>query len=121
MKKMIAVVVCFSVFLSLGAYAKDYKKATPELIKKGKAAYAINCLTCHGEKGDGKGPAGVALKPAPRNLVKDKYKKGDTDQQVFETISKGLPGTTMVGYGHLKEEERWAITHYIQSLRPAKK
>ncbi len=121
MKKMIAAVVCLSVFLSLGAYAKDYKTSTPELIKKGKVAYTTNCLTCHGEKGDGKGPAGVALKPAPRNFVKDKYKKGDKPEQVFETITKGLPGTTMVGYGHLKEEERWAITHYIQSLRPAKK
>ena len=121
MKKMIATVICVSLLAQWGAMAADYKTSTPELIKKGKAAYTTNCMTCHGEKGDGQGPAGVALKPAPRNFAKDPFKKGDKTEQIVETITKGLPGTTMVPYGHLPEADRWAIAHYIQTFRPAKK
>ncbi len=29
--------------------------------------YAQLCASCHGEKGEGNGPAGLALKPVPRN------------------------------------------------------
>lgn len=121
MKKIMVTVVCLSLLAQMAVMAADYKTSTPDLIKKGKAAYTTNCMTCHGEKGDGKGPAGVALKPAPRNFAKDPFKKGDKTEQIVETITKGLPGTTMVPYGHLPEADRWAIAHYIQTFRPAKK
>jgi len=91
--------------------------STPELIEKGKTSYATNCLICHGDKHDGNGPAGAALNPKPRNLVSDKFKKGDKAPQIFKTISEGLAGTTMTGYGHLPEDERWGLTHFIVSLR----
>src|SRR5262245_26568654 len=38
----------------------------PKMIAKGKEIYVAKCALCHGEKGDGKGPAAVnlPLKPA---------------------------------------------------------
>jgi mono/diheme cytochrome c family protein len=93
---------------------------TPELVAKGKASYDINCASCHGPKGKGDGVAASALATKPRDLVAGKYAKGAAPQQIFDTLSKGLPGTAMVSYGHLSEEERWAITYYVEELRGAK-
>jgi mono/diheme cytochrome c family protein len=96
-------------------------KATPELLEKGKASYTTNCATCHGDKGDGNGVAGAMMNPKPRNFATDKFKKGDKPEQVFKTITDGLAGTSMVGFKHLSDDERWALTHYVLSFRQKKK
>lgn len=95
-------------------------KKTPDLVEKGKASYQTNCAACHGDSGKGDGVAGGALQPKPRNLVSGKFEKGTAPKQVFETLTKGLEGTSMVGYGHLPEDERWALTYYVLDLRGGK-
>lgn len=120
MRKLTISIVSFTLALAWisGAQAAGkFDKATPELIAKGKAAYAINCATCHGDKGAGDGVAASALNPKPRNFIKDKFKNGDAPAKIFDTITKGLPGTTMAPFGHLSEEDRWGITHFILDLK----
>ena len=97
------------------------QKVTPALLEKGKGAYAANCVICHGDKGDGNGVAGAAMNPKPRNFLVDKFKLGEKPENVFKGISEGLPGTSMAGFGHLPEEDRWGLAHYVLSFRPAKK
>ena len=108
------------IFVSAFALAAP-PKLTPALLEKGKAAYTTNCMTCHGEKGDGNGVAGAMMNPKPRNFIADKFKQGDKPEKVFKTISQGLPNTSMVGFGHLSEEERWALTYYVLDFRKAGK
>jgi mono/diheme cytochrome c family protein len=108
------------IFMSAFALAAP-PKLTPALLEKGKAAYTTNCMTCHGEKGDGNGVAGAMMNPKPRNFIADKFKQGDKPEKVFKTISQGLPNTSMVGFGHLSEEERWALTYYVLDFRKAGK
>ncbi len=99
-------------------------KKTPEMIAKGKASYDINCASCHGPKGLCDGVAAKALTPKPRNLVADKFTAGAKPDQIFATLGKGMPGTAMVSFGHLPEEERWGLAYYVAELRggkPAKK
>lgn len=115
MKKLIVGFI-LSAFLSMTGVAAE-PAATPESIEKGKQSYATNCLACHGASGDGNGPAGAYMKPKPRDLAKEKFKKGDKPGSVFKVLSEGLAGTSMAGYGHLPVEERWAITHYILTFR----
>ena len=104
------------------AFAGPALKSSPALIEKGKTSYAVNCASCHGDKLDGMGVAGQYMNPKPRNLITEKYKAGDQPAQVFKTVTSGLKGTTMVGFAHVPEEERWGIVHYILSERkPAKK
>jgi mono/diheme cytochrome c family protein len=91
---------------------------TPALIEQGKAAYAIHCLMCHGENGDGKGPAGVALQPPPRNFSTDPFKQGSSVEEIFTTLSTGVPGTAMVPYVHLPEADRWAISYFVKGYVP---
>ncbi len=105
-------------FFIHSTYAKDLTppKKTPDLINQGKRLYETNCSPCHGSKGDGKGPAGIALKPPPRtfNLPFNQwtYSKGDL-KKIFELISKGIPNTAMVKWDHLSEQERWALVYYV--------
>ena len=108
------------ILLVSGSIFAGPPKATPELLEKGKAAYSTNCLTCHGEKGDGNGPAGAMMNPKPRDFAVGKFKKGNKPDQVFKTITNGLAGTSMAGFGHLSEEERWALAHYVLSFKTKK-
>lgn len=97
---------------------------TPDLWNQGKRLYETNCSPCHGPKGDGKGPAGIALKPPPRtfNLPRSQwtYSKGDL-KKVFELISKGIPNTAMVKWNHLSEQERWALVYFVVGFAPPEK
>lgn len=108
--------VCF--MFIFGAYfsAASLNAAAPN----GKALFTQHCVLCHGVNADGKGPAGAALKPPPRNLKKDPFKSGDSLEAIFKTTSNGLPGTAMVGYAYIPEADRRAIAQYVYSLRPKK-
>lgn len=121
MNKVIGVffVGSFLIFAA-GANGAGPPKSTPALIEKGKTSYMTNCLACHGEKGDGNGPAGAVMNPKPRNLATDKYKQGLKPAQVFKSISEGVKNTSMTGYGHLPEEERWGLTYFVLNFRTKK-
>ena len=90
---------------------------TPKLLETGQQVYAINCAACHGATGKGDGPVAFAVKPPPRNLVDEPFKAGDSVEQIFKTVSTGLPNTRMVGYPQLKELDRWAVAYYVRAFR----
>jgi high-affinity iron transporter len=90
---------------------------TPKLLETGKQVYELNCAACHGATGNGDGPVAFAVKPPPRNLVKDPFKAGDGVDQIFKTISTGLPNTRMVGYPQIEEVDRWAAAYYVRAFR----
>lgn len=95
----------------------DAPKRTPELIDKGKASFAKNCVSCHGPKGEGDGILAKTLNPKPRNLITEPLANGSNVEQVFETLRTGRKGTAMVPFTHLPEDERWALAHYVVSLK----
>lgn len=97
--------------------AAEPPKKTPALVEQGKAAFATNCAACHGERGEGDGVAAATLTPRPRNLVVDPLKHGAKAPQLFQTISTGVPGTAMVGFSHLSEQERWGLAWFVEDLR----
>jgi mono/diheme cytochrome c family protein len=114
MKKFCMLLIALS---SMGAVAAKTPPSTPELLAKGKAAYTANCLTCHGDKGDGNGPVGKMLNPKPRDFSKGNFKAVDTVEKIYNTITNGLAGTAMVGYKHLPDNDRWALAYYVKSLK----
>ena len=125
-------VISLFLFFSLGPlFGKDPAppKKTPELLSQGEKLYAQNCESCHGTKGDGKGPAGAVLKPPPSDFAKPLKEwpntKGDPNK-VFEVISKGIPNSAMVKWDQFSEQERWALAFTVMefsvsSKQPAKK
>ena len=91
-------------------------KSTPELIEKGRVIYQSTCSTCHGEDGEGTGPASVGLNPAPRNFNKHEgWKNGETISGIYTTLEEGIPNSSMIAYDFLLPEEKFALIHYIRS------
>ena len=92
----------------------------------GKAAYEENCVRCHGPSGKGDGPDARHMVPRPRLLADGVYKfrttasgTPPTDEDLFQTISTGLPGSQMPSFERLPEETRWQLAYYVKSLSSA--
>lgn len=97
-------------------------QATEEAISAGKKVYDRWCWFCHGSGGAGDGPAADYMNPRPRDFTTGVYKLRTTesgglptDEDLFRTISRGIPGTAMPAWeGYLTETERWQVIFYIK-------
>ncbi|MFQ5889369.1 MAG: c-type cytochrome [Gemmatimonadota bacterium] len=93
-------------------------------VEAGRRIYEERCWFCHGEEGDGDGPVAVYLWPRPRDFTAGSYKlrtteSGElpTDEDLFRTISLGIPGTAMPSWQSvLTAEERWQVISYIKTF-----
>lgn len=86
---------------------------SPELTAKGKMIFAQQCAVCHGPEGKGD-----AL-PGARNFTVNEWKQGGGLSALFNTISTGLPGTAMAGFGErLSVTELFAVAHFIRTFNP---
>lgn len=91
---------------------------TADIIASGGKLFQTNCSVCHGEKGDGRGPAAVAIKdPKPRDFTSGNFKYGAEPRDIFKTITEGSPGTAMPPWNSLSEKERWALVFYLKSIK----
>lgn len=92
------------------------------VIAKGKEVYTLNCAACHGGNGLGDGPAGAALKPAPRNFASPvaEWKNGASTKAIYVTLAEGIPGGAMAGFAAISPQDRWALVHFIRSIAKEK-
>ena len=81
-----------------------------------RTAQPVACVMCHGEQGDGKGLMGAALVPPPRNFTCGSMMRDIPDGQLFWIIKNGSPGTGMMSFASLPDEQVWQLIHYIRSL-----
>jgi high-affinity iron transporter len=88
------------------------------LVERGRASFGVNCAACHGATGEGNGPVAFAVRPRPRNLRRDPFVRGDRVEQIFATITRGLPSGTMASYAQLSDDERWGLAWYVAGMRP---
>ncbi len=100
---------------------KNPVASNPANIAKGKELFTgkATCFTCHGETGDGNGPAGAALDPLPRNFTNAKFHASKTDGELFWVIKNGSAGTGMISYvpSVITEQEAWEIITFERSLK----
>ena len=73
--------------------------ATGTGASRGEAIFDVHCVICHGEKGTGSPFTTVALNEAAG---------GVDDQALRRFIAKGLPGTSMPGFGKTLTDEPMA-------------
>lgn len=105
------------------AIGAEVVKSTPEVIARGKAVFLENCITCHGEKGDGNGIASKAITGAkPRDFTTGYFRRGGKPEEIFHTISEGSEGTDMPPWKDaIPENDRWALVYFVKSLKVDKK
>jgi len=90
----------------------------------GATVYKHMCVYCHGEDGNGGGKAMAYLYPWPRDFRIGVFKHRSTptgslplDKDIYQTISRGVPGTSMPAWGSaLTEDETWSVVQYIKKF-----
>lgn len=96
-----------------------YENPGTDVVEMGKQLYASNCVSCHGETGEGNGPAGASLNPPPRNFKNmDNWKNGPTLEGLFKTLQEGIPNTGMASFANLLPEQRLALIFYVRTFSP---
>ena len=96
-------------------YAGKTNPYGAEMAPQGAKLFQTNCEMCHGPRGHGDGPAGQSLEPRPKNLAQ--LQKSVGDDYLFWRISEGKPGTSMVAWkGILDEDQIWQVVSFIRTL-----
>lgn len=103
-----------------GAHVPSAAWSHPRMIARGKEIYAVRCAVCHGETGDGKGPAGLVLPLKPPDLRDGKMMSEMAGNYWFWRISEGgavepfkSMGSAMPAWKtELSVEDRWAVIAY---------
>lgn len=126
-------------FLALAALAGGCSKPAPKLeplklgdgrvvpaetLERGRDVYAYYCVSCHGERGDGQGPAAVGMRPPPRNFRQGLFKFGGvaagelpTDEALKRTVRRGLHGTPMLPWD-VPVADVEAVVQYLKTFSP---
>ncbi|MBM3464772.1 MAG: cytochrome c [Armatimonadetes bacterium] len=87
-------------------------------VKKGAALYQQKCATCHGLKGKGDGPTARTSPTTLPDFAAGEYPRGETDDQIYNNIMAGIPGTLMNGWkGRLSETETLQVIAYLRTLK----
>jgi mono/diheme cytochrome c family protein len=89
--------------------------SSPEVLAEGRRLFEKNCLTCHGARGKGDGPASQFVKPTPADISSPEVRNRMMDGELFWKITEGRKPMPPFEK-KLVEDERWKLVHYIRSL-----
>lgn len=103
---------------SISAKARKLRNPVPSTdaaIAAGMQVYADHCRSCHGERGDGKGPKAAELSVAPGDFTDQRKMRRLADGELFWQITRGrLPMPAFED--KLTEEARWQAVDYIRTF-----
>jgi caa(3)-type oxidase subunit IV len=85
--------------------------------------YNLACATCHGQAGDGAGPAGVALDPSPANFTDPAFWADRDRERIYTVIRDGAASVggspLMVAWNAAYDDEQIeALTDYVMGFQP---
>lgn len=80
----------------------------------GQKYFEINCMVCHGQKGDGLGTVAEKMPNKPPTLLSEKI-RGWSDGQIYQVITMGQ-GTMGPYASHIPQKYRWQVVNYIRHL-----
>ena len=87
--------------------ARNPYQPTADVIQEGMAAFRANCAYCHGM--DARGMRGPDLTAV--------YSTGATEESLYRTVRRGVPGTEMPPAGvFLQEPDTWKVVMYLRTL-----
>ena len=106
--------------------SNDKPAVTQDIFLRGETLYQKQCAVCHGPQGAADGKAAYLLNPKARDFRRDKFRLVSTtdmeatDEDLFTTITRGMPGSAMPPWKHLTEKDRWALVYYVRYLSEIK-
>jgi len=99
------------------------KEIPASVLTEGERSYVLHCRACHGDKGDGKGPAAAGVRPPPRDFTLGSFKfaavSGGTlpnDDDFLRIVRFGLHGTAMRAWDGVPETNLVSIIHYLKTF-----
>lgn len=98
--------VAILAFVSAAAQTRNPYVSAQD-VAEGQRLYARNCRTCHGAQGE-------RADRSARLASKIRH-HGNSDAEMFRTISEGIPGTAMPGT-YADEKSVWQILAFVRSL-----
>jgi cytochrome c oxidase cbb3-type subunit 2 len=88
-------------------------------------AYRRYCVSCHGELGDGNGESAPWLDPKPRDFTLAVFRCRSTptgtlptDEDLFDTIARGLDRSNMPPWNTFTKKERADLVAWIKHFSP---
>lgn len=103
---------------------ESYNQRT-NLVQRGRRVYLKYCVGCHGEYGDGGGPAAARLLTRPRDFTSGIYKFRSTDsgslpldEDLHRTLTRGLSRVSMPAFRLMPEGDKLAVIEYVKSFYP---
>lgn len=94
----------------------DLTPRLPPELAIGKALYQQNCTSCHGASGHGDGPTAASLEPVPTDFHNVERARERSLFGLYNTITLGVAGTSMVGFSQLSDAERWSLAFYVGGM-----
>ena len=101
------------------------KEIPAPVLTEGERRYALYCRACHGDKGDGRGPAAPGVRPPPRDFTLGSFKfaavPGGTlpnDDDFVRIVRFGLHGTAMRAWDGVPEKNLLEIIQYLKIFSP---
>lgn len=94
---------------------RQLMKPNADMVSLGSKVFANNCISCHGEKGEGNGSAAgnLAIKPRNFHAPMTEWKNGGSTMHMFNTLEKGLG--TMPNFPALNPKQKMAVIQYIHA------
>ena len=103
--------------VALGTASALEMPTKPIDLAAGRRVFEANCLSCHGPRGLGDGPAAKGMTPPPPAIGSADSMAETSPALMYHGISAGVPGPKMPSWSALSSDERWAVVAYVQSLR----
>ncbi|HEX6376921.1 MAG TPA: FTR1 family protein [Allosphingosinicella sp.] len=93
----------------IGAYPVPLAPRRMPDLARGQVLYAENCAGCHGAAGDAKTPLAATMDPPPIAFADRERARQRSLFALYQVVDQGLEGTAMTSFGHLPEEDKWAL------------
>ncbi len=121
MRRFSAVIATLALATTFQACASAQTPASG--MQHGLELYGAHCAVCHGSDGSGDGPAAYLLFPKPRDFTRAYFKIRSTrsgslptDEDLYQTVTSGMPGSAMPSFKWLSEADRHALVRVVKSF-----
>lgn len=123
---VILLLLVFGASLGVGIAARQWHANSvrtvngPSPAARGAMLYNLQCARCHGDEGHGDAEGADKLVPPPRDFASRPWRFAPTAASIQQTITKGIPGTSMPAFGAtMTASDIASLTEYVLALSQA--